>query len=102
MERAVNAMGLGESCVRRVVLIGGATAIVMMALLFSKPFYFAVSNPKAAGSAEVSRPLANQESATEDVSFVTSATVETNPKFFFGCGDGSNGYYGERPEPTRQ
>ena len=98
----MNKMGLGKSCVRRIILVGGATAIVMLALLFSKPFYSAMNNPKAASSANVSRPVANEEPAAEEVSFVTSPTMETNPKFFFGSGDGSNGYYGERPEPTRQ
>jgi hypothetical protein len=98
----MNTMGLGESCVRRVIVIGGVTAIVMIALLFSKPFYSAMGNPKAASGADVSRPVANQEPVTEEVSFVTSPTLETNPKFFFGSGDGSNGYYGERPEPARQ
>jgi hypothetical protein len=28
---------------------------------------------------------------------VPSPVIETNPKFFFGSGDGSNGYYAERP-----
>jgi putative NADH-flavin reductase len=98
----MNTMGLGESSVRRVIVIGGATALAMTALLFSQPFYSAMSNPKAASSADVSRPVANQEPVIEEVSFVPSPTLETNPKFFFGSGDGSNGYYGERPEPTRQ
>jgi hypothetical protein len=100
MERAMRATGLGESAVRRVVVIGGATAIVVLMLLFAKPFYSAMTNPKAASSADVSRPIANHEPATEKVSFVTSPTIETNPQFFFGSGDGSNGYYAERPEPT--
>jgi hypothetical protein len=47
----------------------------------------------------VSGPAANQEPATEKVSFVTSPTMETNPQFLFGSGDGSNGYYAERPKP---
>ena len=98
----MSTMGLGESGVRRVVVIGGATAIVMIVLMFAKPFYSAMTNPKAASSADVSRPVANQEPATEEVSFVVSPTMETNPQFFFGTGDGSNGYYGERPESTRK
>jgi hypothetical protein len=28
------------------------------------------------------------------------ATIETNSQFFFGSGDGSSGYYAERPELT--
>jgi hypothetical protein len=72
----------------------------MIALLFAKPFYSALTNPNAASSADVSRPVANQEPATEKVSFATSPTMETNPQFFFGSGDGSNGFYAERPKPT--
>jgi hypothetical protein len=97
----MRATRLSESAVHRVVVIGGATAIVMIALLFAKPFYSAMTNATAPGSTNESRPAANQEPATEEVSFVTSPTVETNPRFFFGNGDGSNGYYAERPEPVR-
>ncbi len=74
----------------------------MGALLYSKPFYSVLSNLKPTSSGDVSRPVPNQEPATEEVSLVASPTVETNPKFFFGTGDGSNGYYGERAEPARQ
>ena len=40
------------------------------------------------------------EPATEAVSIVASPTIETNSQFFFGSGDGSSGYYAERPELT--
>ena len=96
----MRATGLSESAVHRVAIIGGATAIVMVALLFAKPFYSAMINATASSSANESRPVANQEPATKEVSFVVSPTMETNPKFFFGTGDGSNGYYAERPEFT--
>jgi hypothetical protein len=29
---------------------------------------------------------------------VPSLVIDTNPVFFFGAGDGSNGYYAERPK----
>ena len=99
MEPAMSATGLAESGVRRVVVIGGATAIVMIALLFAKPFYSATT-AEAPSSADVSQPVADQEPATETVSIVASPTIDTNSQFFFGCGDGSNGYYAERLEPT--
>jgi len=95
----MRATGLSESAIHRVAVIGGATAIVLIAMLFAKPFYSAMTNATAASSANKSRPVANQEPATEEISFVVSPTMETNPKFFFGSGDGSNGYYAERPEP---
>ena len=68
-----------------------------IALLFAKPFYSATT-AKVPSSADVSQPVADQEPATEAVSIVASPTVDTNPQFFFGCGDGSNGYYAEQPE----
>lgn len=96
----MRATRLSESAVHRVAVIGGATAIVMVALLFAKPFYSAMTDATAPSSANESRAVANQEPATEEVSFVVLPTMETNPKFFFGSGDGSNGYYAERPEPA--
>jgi hypothetical protein len=95
----MRATGLAESGFRRVVVIAGATAAVMIALLFAKPFYSATT-ATALTRADVSQPVAHQEPATETVSIVVSPTIDTNPQFFFGTGDGSNGYYAERPEPT--
>jgi hypothetical protein len=95
----VIATGLGESCFRRVVVISGATAAVMIALLFAKPFYAATTAPPRA-IAVVSQPLADREPATELASIAASPTIDSNSQFFFGSGDGSNGYYAERPEPT--
>ena len=67
--------------------------------MFAKPFYFAMAGSKAPVTAHVSQPVANQERATETASFVASPTIDTNSEFFFGSGDGSSGYYAERPEP---
>jgi hypothetical protein len=78
----MTATGLAESGFRRVV-----------------PFYSATT-ATALTRADVSQPVAHQEPATETVSIVASPTIDTNPQFFFGTGDGSNGYYAERPEPT--
>jgi hypothetical protein len=76
----------------------------MIALLFAKPFYSATTatalTATALTRAGVSQPVAHQEPATETVSIVASPTIEANSQFFFGAGDGSNGYYAERPEPT--
>ena len=89
--------GLSKSGFRRVVVIAGATAAVIIALLFPKPFY-SVTTAKIPSSADVSQTVAEQEPGTETVSIVASPTIDTNPQFFFGCGDGSNGYYAEQPE----
>jgi hypothetical protein len=91
--------GWSESCVRRVVVIGGATAAVMIALVFSQSFY-AATTATALSGADVSQGVAVQEPATETVSIVASPTTETNSQFFFGSGDGSSGYYAERTELT--
>ena len=94
---------LARSCVLRVVVIGGATAAVMIALLFAKPFYSATTatalTATALTRADVSQPVAHQEPATETVSIVATNTIEADLQFFFGTGDGSNGYYAERQEP---
>jgi hypothetical protein len=90
----MRATGLGESGFRRVVVIAGATAAVMITLVFAKPFYSATT-AKAPSSADVSQPVADRGAGTETVS-----TIDANPQFFFGCGDGSNGYYAEQPELT--
>jgi hypothetical protein len=96
----MRATGLGESGFRRVVVIAGATAAVMIALVFAKPFYPATTAKAPSSSADVSQPVADREPATEAVSIVASPTIDANPQFFFGCGDGSNGYYAEQPELT--
>jgi hypothetical protein len=69
MERAMRATGWSESCVRRVVVIGGTTAAVMIALVFSKPFYSATTATALSG-ADVSQGVAVQEPATETESIV--------------------------------
>jgi hypothetical protein len=97
VEEVMRAMGLGESAFRRVILISGATAGAMLVLMFAKPLYYAATVPNAASSADVPRRVPE----VETVSFVASPTVDTNPQFFFGSGDGSNGYYAERSEPGR-
>ena len=94
----MRATSWGESSILRVAVIGGATTAVMIALLFAKPFY-STTTAKALSIAEVSQPDAGQEAATEMASLVASPTIDTNSEFFWGCGDGSNGYYSERPEP---
>ena len=89
----------GNSDFRRVLAICGATAVVMVALLLGNSFYSAVANIKAPSSSDMSKPVANQEPASETVSIVASPTIDANPQFFFGTGDGSAGYYAEQPEP---
>jgi hypothetical protein len=97
MERAMGAASWSQSGVRRVMAISGATAAVIVALLFGKPFYSATADTKVPISTEVGQRFADQEPALEIASSSTSIGADSD--FFFGCGDGSNGYYAERPEP---
>jgi hypothetical protein len=99
MERTMKATRWSESGVRRVMVIGGATAAAIIAALSAKPFYSATT-ARSLSSSVVSQPVAGQEPALETVSLVTPPTIGADSEFFFGCGDGSNGYYAERPEPT--
>jgi hypothetical protein len=92
MERAMTATSLAESCFLRVVVIAGATGALIIALLFAKPFYSATIYPKPAGAPEL---VADQKAEFELASIVASPTIETDPQVFYGCGDGSNGYYAE-------
>jgi hypothetical protein len=95
----MRATSFGNSDVRRVVAISGATAVVMVALLLGNPFYSAVANTKAPSSGDVSKPVADRETATETAFFPISPSDNAKSEFFFGAGDGSNGYYAEQPEP---
>jgi hypothetical protein len=99
MEQAMGATSWGESGIRRVVVIGAGTAAVIIVALFAKPFYSATADTKAPRSVNVSQPSADQGPAIEAVSFAISPADDANSEFFFGCGDGSNGYYAEQPAP---
>ena len=88
-----------ESDVLRVTAISGATAAFIVALVFANPFHPAIPALKAPVTAHASQPVAAHEPATEAVSFVTSPVIDTSSEFFYGSGDGSAGYYAERPKP---
>ena len=78
------------SDVRRVAAIGGVTAAAVVMLLLGKPVLFATTAPKVA----VAQATEPRRAETETVTFVTSPVIDTDPQFFFGAGDNSNGYYG--------
>jgi hypothetical protein len=73
----------------------GAAATAVVILLIAQPFFYTPTEPKAGANASLSQPVLAPEPVT--LKFVPSPVIETNPKFFFGSGDGSNGYYAERP-----
>jgi hypothetical protein len=104
MERAMT-MSLGVTTVRpRRVLgwaatIGGVAIAAVIGLLIAESFFYTPTEPKAGANASLTEPLPVPEPVT--LKFVPSPVIETNPKFFFGSGDGSNGYYSERPNHPR-
>jgi hypothetical protein len=75
--------------VRRVAAIGTTTAVAIAALLVGKLPFFATTVQQAPAS-YATEP---QTAQGDTVAFVTSPTIDRDPQFFFGAGDGSNGYY---------
>jgi len=82
-----------------VMLGSGATAGVMgiaVGLVGSSLFLsMAKDHPIAPVSASVSQRVASLEPATFRIA--PSPVIEANAQFFYGTGDGSVGYYAERP-----
>jgi hypothetical protein len=98
----MRSINLIESTFHRVVVVAAATSLVMLALVASKSYYFRTAETAISSRIDVKQPAPDAAAKTEKTSFVTSPTIDTNP-FFFGTGDGSNGYYAdERPRPTAE
>jgi hypothetical protein len=88
--------GTDKIAFHRAPFVAAATAIVIVALL-SLPYLPATVDSKPADRVDSGLRTAAQTPETARITFVTSPTMDTDPKFFFGTGDGSNGYYAERP-----
>jgi hypothetical protein len=95
----MRSIDLIESTFHRVVVVAAATTLVMFGLLASKSYYFRAAETAIGSRINIKQAAADEAPKTEAIYFVTSPAIETNPKFFFGAGDGSNGYYAERPRP---
>ncbi len=81
---------------RWVAMIGSAAAIgVVIGLLMAQSFFHTVTNAKPSANSSLSQPIATPELVTFEI--VPSPVIETNGPFFIGTGDGSAGYYSERP-----
>lgn len=74
-------------------MIGGAATGVAIGLLAAG--LYTATNPNAGASASLSQPVAALEPVTFEI--VPSPVIAANGQFFFGTGDGSAGYYSERP-----
>ena len=98
----MSAMSLDVTTVRprRVLrwaaMIGGAAATaVVIGQLTAQSFFHTATDAKPGASASLSQPVAASGPVTFEI--VPSPVIETNGQFFFGTGDGSVGYYSERP-----
>ena len=81
--------------------IGGTAAVIAIGLLIAQSFSY--TPPVQAGiNARVVSDYDTAAGPTTTSEIVPSPAVEANPQFFFGCGDGSNGYYAERPGIDRK
>ena len=107
----MSTLGLDTTTVRPrrmflwVAIIGGAAIAIAIALLFTGPFSSTATGSKTAIDTNLNQPLAGQGHVTpepEPVAFVTSPVMDKDPQFFFGCGDGSNGYYAQQPAVDRK
>jgi hypothetical protein len=92
-------VGFGALALHRVVLLALGTVIVIAALLAGKSYHSSLVEMGERGRIGADASVPKGLAKTEEISFVASPTIEENPKFFFGAGDGSNGYYSERPKP---
>jgi hypothetical protein len=103
MERTMNMIGLNAHTVHRrhmlrwAGVIGGISVAVLTGLLTVKSFSTAAADPHAAGIVGVNQPTAVSQPTTSEI--VPSPVIESNPQFFFGTGDGGNGYYADHPRP---
>jgi hypothetical protein len=95
----MRSIDLFESTFHRVGVVAAATSLVMLALFASNFYYFRAAETAISSRIDVKQAAPDAGAKTEEISFVTSPTIDTNPKLFFGAGDGSNGYYAERPRP---
>ncbi len=82
---------------RRVLPWAASSAAIGVAigLLTAGFFSYTATNPNAGASASLSQPVAALGPVTFEI--VPSPVIEANGQFFFGTGDGSVGYYTERP-----
>ena len=81
-------------------IAGCAAAAVAVGLLTDETFLYAAAEPEAAAHVTLSEPVATPEPAYMEI--VPSPVIDTNAQFFFGTGDGSNGYYAERPNQAEK
>jgi hypothetical protein len=81
-------------------IAGCAAAAVTIGLLTDEAFLYAAAEPEAAAHVTLSETVTTPEPTYREI--VPSPVIDTNAQFFFGTGDGSNGYYAERPNQAEK
>jgi hypothetical protein len=78
------------------ITVAGCVIVATLVVLTTRSEH---SGPTKA-RAEIQRPTSPNPPEAEVAAsreITSSPVIESNPKFFFGAGDGSSGYYDERP-----
>jgi len=76
-------------------MLGGLVTGVAIGVLTAGSFFATATDPKTSVNVSLSQPVAVPKPVTFKI--VPVSVIETNPRFFFGTGDRSVGYYSERP-----
>ncbi|HML08966.1 MAG TPA: hypothetical protein VK430_12675 [Xanthobacteraceae bacterium] len=76
-------------------IIGGGTTALMIGLLTVGYLSTTAARPKLDRGASVSEPVVAPLPTALEI--VPSPVIETGSQMFFGTGDGSAGFYAERP-----
>ena len=101
MEGAMSTMSLDVTTVRPgrllpwATMLGGLVTGVAIGVLTGESFFATATDPKASVNVCPSQPVAAPAPTAFEI--VPTLAVETNSQVFFGTGDGSAGYYSERP-----
>jgi len=74
---------------------GAAATAVVIGLLIAQSFFHIATDAKPSANSSPSAPVATLEPVAFEI--VPSPVIDTNGQFFIGTGDGSAGYYSERP-----
>jgi hypothetical protein len=97
MEEAMREIGLHRHRKAFWIAVAGCAIVVSSVVLTTRSEH---SGPTKA-RADIQRPTtpkpAEAEVAPATFEIAPSPVIEPDPKFFFGTGDGSSGYYDERP-----
>jgi hypothetical protein len=79
----------------RLAITAGATALAIGLLTTGSVFYS--TNNASAVTTPTFSTFSSAVEAPAPLDIVPSPVIDTNSEFFFGTGDGSSGYYAERP-----